>query len=84
MKFETQIKEIIPRTTDVTSYRFPRPSELNYKPGQYFMITIKQDGKELTHHFSFSSSPTEKEDIEFTKKLTDHEYSVALKICQSW
>ena len=82
MKFETQIKEIIPRTTDVSSYRFPRPSELNYKPGQYFMITIKKDGKELTHHFSFSSSPTEKEDIEFTKKLTDHEYSVALKIAK--
>jgi glycine betaine catabolism B len=79
MKFETQIKEIIPRTTDVSSYRFPRPSELNYKPGQYFMITINKDGKELTHHFSFSSSPTQKENIEFTKKLTDHEYSLALK-----
>ena len=74
MKFETQIKEIIPRTADVSSYRFPRPSELNYKPGQYFMITINKDGKELTHHFSFSSSPTEKENIEFTKKFTDHEY----------
>ncbi len=79
MKFETKITEIIPRTTDVTSYRFPRPSELTYKPGQYFMITIKQENKELTHHFSFSSSPTEKEHIEFTKKFTDHEYSLALK-----
>ncbi len=79
MKFETKITEIIPRTTDVTSYRFARPSELNYKPGQYFMITIKQENKELTHHFSFSSSPTEKEHIEFTKKITDHEYSLALK-----
>jgi ferredoxin-NADP reductase len=79
MKFETKITEIIPRTTDVTSYRFPRPPELTYKPGQYFIITIKQDNKELTHHFSFSSSPTEKEHFEFTKKLTDHEYSLALK-----
>jgi len=79
MKFETKIIEIIPRTADVTSYRFPRPTELNYKPGQYFMITIKQDDKELIHHFSFSSSPTEKDHFEFTKKLTDHEYSNALK-----
>jgi len=79
MKFETKIMEIIPRTADVTSYRFPRPPELTYKPGQYFFITIKQDDKELTHHFSFSSSPTEKEYFEFTKKLTDHEYSIVLK-----
>ena len=79
MKFETKITEIIPRTADVTSYRFPRPPELIYKPGQYFMITIKQDNKELVHHFSFSSSPTEKEHFEFTKKFTDHEYSIALK-----
>jgi ferredoxin-NADP reductase len=79
MKFETKITEIIPRTADVNSYRFPKPAELTYKPGQYFFVTIKQDDKELTHHFSFSSSPTEKEHFEFTKKLTDHEYSVALK-----
>ena len=79
MKFETKIVEIIPRTADVTSYRFPRPEELTYKPGQYFIITIKQDNKELTHHFSFSSSPTEREHFEFTKKLTDHEYSLALR-----
>jgi glycine betaine catabolism B len=79
MKFETQITEIISRTADVTSFRFPKPPELAYKPGQFFFVTIKQDGKELIHHFSFSSSPTEKEHFEFTKKLTDHEYSLALK-----
>jgi glycine betaine catabolism B len=79
MKFETKIIEIIPRTADVTSFRFPRPLEFSYKPGQYFFVTIKQDNKELTHHFSFSTSPTEKEFFEFTKKLTDHEYSLALK-----
>ena len=79
MKFETKIKEIISRTPDVNSYRFPKPPELTYKPGQYFFITIKQGEKELTHHFSFSSSPTEKDFFEFTKKFTDHEYSLALK-----
>ncbi len=79
MKFETKISEIISRNADVSSYRFPRPAEFNFKPGQFFFVTIKQGEKELTHHFSFSSSPTEKEYFEFTKKFTDHEYSLALK-----
>ena len=79
MKFETEILEIIPRTADITSYRFARPSDLSYKPGQYFFVTLKQGGKELSKHFSFSSSPTEKDFFEFTKRLTDHEYSTALK-----
>ncbi len=79
MKFETVVKEIIPRTSDVSSFRFPRPAELVYKPGQYMMVTIKSGGKELMHPFSFSSSPTEKDHIEFTKKFTPNEYSVALK-----
>ena len=79
MKFETKFQEIIPRTHDVTSFRFPRPAELEYKPGQFFFVTLKQGDKELKKHFSFSSSPTEKTHIEFTKKFTDHEYSLALK-----
>jgi len=79
MKFETKLQQIIPRTHDVTSFRFPRPAELEYKPGQFFFITLKQGDKELSKHFSFSSSPTEKDHIEFTKKFTDHEFSLALK-----
>jgi ferredoxin-NADP reductase len=83
MKFETTVKEIIPRTPNVASFRFPKPLELLYKAGQYFFITIKSDGKELTKHFSFSSSPTEKNHIEFTKKFTDSEFSAALKKLKS-
>jgi ferredoxin-NADP reductase len=79
MKFETKLQEIIPRTHDVTSFRFSKPTDLNYKPGQFMFVTIKQGEKELSKHFSFSSSPTEQEHIEFTKKFTDHEYSLALK-----
>jgi ferredoxin-NADP reductase len=79
MKFEAKIQQIIPRTHDVLSFRFPRPADLDYKPGQFFFVTLKQGDKELIKHFSFSSSPTEKDHIEFTKKFTDHEYSLALK-----
>ena len=80
MKFETTVKEIIPRTPNVTSFRFPRPAELNYKAGQFLFVTINPSGKEMSKHFSFSSSPTEKEHIEFTKKFTDSEFSSALKM----
>ena len=79
MKFETVVKEIIPRTLDTTSFRFSRPADFSYKPGQYMMVTIKSDEKELVHPFSLSSSPTEHEFIEFTKKLTTSEYSTRLK-----
>ena len=79
MKFETNVKDIIPRTYNVTSFRFPRPAELDYKAGQFLFISLKVDGKELNKHFSFSSSPTEKTHIEFTKKLSDSNFSAALK-----
>ncbi len=79
MKIETHVKEIIQRTYNVTSFRFPRPATLEYKAGQFFFITIKTYGRELKKHFSFSSSPTEKAHIEFTKKLTDSDFSTALK-----
>jgi ferredoxin-NADP reductase len=63
----------------VTSFRFPRPTTLNYKPGQYLFVTIKSVGKNLSKTLSLSSSPTEKAHIEFTKKLTDSEFSNTLR-----
>jgi glycine betaine catabolism B len=79
MKFDTVVKEVVPRTFDTYSFRFSRPAEFSYKPGQYIMVTIKSDDKELVHPFSLSSSPTEQEFIEFTKKLTNSDYSARLK-----
>ena len=79
MKFETHVKEIIPRTYNVTTFRFQRPSTLSYKPGQYLFVTIKSGRKKLSKTFSLSSSPTEKDHIEFTKKLTDSKFSNTLR-----
>ena len=80
MKFETSVKETIPRTYNVKSFRFPRPATLSYKAGQFLIATIKAaGGKELSKPFSISSSPTETEHIEFTKKLSESEFSTALK-----
>lgn len=80
MKFETNCVQVIPRARDIFSYRFPRPKELNYQPGQYMLVTIEADGKKLTHPFSLSSSPTEMDFVEFTKKLTESDYSRALRL----
>jgi ferredoxin-NADP reductase len=82
LKYETTIQQIIPRTSDVTSFRFPKQRGLDYKAGQFFFVTIKTGDRELTKPFSFSSSPTEPEHIEFTKKFTDHEFSLALRACK--
>jgi ferredoxin-NADP reductase len=79
MKYETKLQAVIQRTPNVLSLRFPRAAELQYKPGQFFFVTLKKSGNELRHHFSFSSSPTEPHHIEFTKKLSDSEYSQAMK-----
>ena len=78
MEFETKVKEIIQRTHDVKSFRFPRPPFFNYKPGQFMLVRIRIGKEEAQKPFSISSSPTEKSFIEFTKKLTDHRFSRAL------
>ncbi|MDR0373948.1 MAG: FAD-dependent oxidoreductase [Nitrososphaerota archaeon] len=78
MKYEITLQSIIPRTVNVTSFRFIRPEGLNYKPGQFFFVNLQHQGKEIRKHFSFSSSPTEPDYIEFTKKLSDSEYSTVL------
>ncbi|MBU0533843.1 MAG: FAD-dependent oxidoreductase [Candidatus Omnitrophica bacterium] len=78
MIFETEVVDIIQRTHDVKSFRFKTEESVNFKPGQFFFVTIKIDGEEKTKHFSFSNSPTEKGYIEFTKRITDSDYSKAL------
>jgi ferredoxin-NADP reductase len=78
MEFETHVREIIQRTHDVKSFRFARPAAFDYQAGQFMFVTIKIGGEEVRKHFTLSSSPTERSVIEFTKKLTDHPFSVAL------
>ena len=76
--FETEVSDVIQRTHNVKSFRFKRDESADFKAGQFFLVTIKISGQERTKHFSFSSSPTEKGYIEFTKKLTGSDFSKAL------
>lgn len=75
MKFETNVADIIQRTYNVKSFRFPSISSLNYKAGQYMFVTLKIGDQEARKPFSISNSPTEKGYVEFTKKLTGHPFS---------
>ncbi len=77
VKTQAKIKEIIPRTYNVKSFRLELDEWTNYKAGQYLFIKLlesKQPEKPLT----ISSSPTEKDYIEFTKKITSSEFSKEL------
>jgi ferredoxin-NADP reductase len=82
MKFETELVEIIKRTHDVKSFRFSHPQSFEYKAGQFMFVTIPGEDGELKKHFTLSSSPTEKDFIELTKKLTGSSYSNALDSLQ--
>jgi len=77
-EFETKVVEIIQRTHDIKSFRFAVPEDIDFKPGQFFRVTIRIKEQEATKHFSFSNSPTEKGYVEFTKRITNSEFSQAL------
>jgi ferredoxin-NADP reductase len=78
-RFDSEFGEIIQRTPGVKSFRFPiRIRKAPYKPGQFFFLTIRINGQKAVHHFSFSSSPTDEGYIEFTKRITQHDFSQAL------
>lgn len=78
-EFESEVSEVIQRTPNIKSFRFPvRGKDVRYRSGQFFFITIKVNGNDAIHHFSFSSSPTEKGYIEFTKRITPSDFSQAL------
>lgn len=78
MPFESKVLAIIQRTPDVKSFRFSRPSFFHFKAGQCLLILLTINGKETKKYYSISSSPTQKEYLEFTQKLTTTEFSNAL------
>ncbi len=77
-EFETEVLDIIQQTHNVKSFRFKIKNDVYFKPGQFFLVAIKIEGKEATKHFSFSNSPTEKGYVEFTKRITGSPFSKAL------
>jgi ferredoxin-NADP reductase len=83
-QFKVSLIDIIPRGNcdkcfETCSYRFDNPLNMQYKAGQYFFVTIKIEESEYRHHFSFSSSPTELDYLEFSTKLRDTDFKNALR-----
>lgn len=76
---ETLLTDMIQRTRDVKSFRFAFSGADTFQAGQFFGLTLKVNGQDQTKCFSFSSSPTEKNYIEFTKKITSSDFSRALE-----
>ena len=78
MEFEAAAIKIIQRAHDVKSFRFKRPEGFDYKAGQFIFVTAEINGEKLRKPLTISSSPTQEGHIEFTKKLTGHDFSNAL------
>jgi len=74
---KVSIKEIIQRNYNVKSFRLEVKNPLDFKAGQFLSVTLNNDLK-LKRYLSISSSPTEKDYLEFTKKLTESDFSKAL------
>jgi ferredoxin-NADP reductase len=76
-ELEAKIKEIIQRTYNVKSFRVEVAGEIDFQAGQFLQITLKTE-PELKRYLSISNSPTERGYLEFTKKVTESDFSRAL------
>lgn len=76
-QIKAKIKEVIQRNYNVKSFRVEIPGALDFKAGQFLSVALGDDPK-LKRYLSISSSPTEKCYLEFTKKLTESDFSRAL------
>jgi len=76
---EVKIKEIIQRTYNVKSFRLGVDNGIDFKAGQFLQVTLQND-PQLKRYLSISSSPSEKGHIEFTKKITESDFSMMLTI----
>lgn len=74
MNFKVTLLRILKRTEDVRSFQFSKPQAFKFLPGQYLLVSVPKNGKILMKPLSISSSPTE-DFLEFTKRLTGHEFS---------
>jgi len=76
-EFQLKIKDILQRTYNTKSVRLEVAAGVDYKAGQFMCVTLRSEPV-CKRYLSLSSSPTEKGYIEFTKKLTQSDFSCAL------
>lgn len=76
-EIKAKIKEVIWRNYNVKSFRLEIDGVLDFKAGQFLLVKLGAD-PQLKKYLSISSSPTEKGYLEFTKKLTESDFSKTL------
>ena len=77
LEYKVRVKEIIPRNYNVKSFRLELPPGFKYQAGQFFLVALAAD-RQLKRYLSISSSPTEAGYLEFTKKITQSDFSQCL------
>lgn len=77
VEIKAKIKEIIRRNYNVKSFRLDLSGALDFKAGQFLSVELGGNPR-LKRFLSISSSPTEGCYLEFTKKLTQSDFSKAL------
>lgn len=77
VEIKAKVKEIIRRSYNVKSFRLQIGSALDFKAGQFLLVRLN-DSQELKRYLSISNSPTEKGYLEFTKKITESDFSKIL------
>jgi glycine betaine catabolism B len=75
--YASRLVEKIPRAADIVTFRFERPAGHRYQAGQWFVVTFPGPAEPYSHHFSYSSSPTEPW-LEFTTRVRASEFKRAL------
>jgi len=82
--FKATFKERVKRTGTVESFRFIPEQKPNFIPGQFLQVIFdpaNSGNKLLNKYLSFSASP-ERDYFEFTKRLSDSDFSNRLKALQ--
>lgn len=77
VEIKAKIKEVIWRNYNVKSFRLEIGGVLDFKAGQFLLVKLGAE-PQLKKYLSISSSPTEKGYLEFTKKLTESDFSKTL------
>ena len=78
----TKVIEVIQRNYNVKSVRVERAQDITFKAGQFLQVTL-QNNPQLKHYLSISSSPTEKCHLEFTKKLSQSDFSKGMDVLKA-
>lgn len=80
MKWEAELIEVIEESPDVKTFRFEKPKDFDFIPGQFVMVFFPEVFGKKNRAYSIASSPTNPDYIDLTIKLyglfTHHMFSL--------